>query len=706
MKPRRLAYPIADENIFVNEFADFKWDELLSYFQTRVDVKQISIVKGSAKYVGNAENVLVNQFEFNNETHVLCTNFNWQHNPSHDLEWLILLHKFYFLKDLAGAYDCTQDERYAKQWVSLIDSWIAQVPDGFIDSQVTGRRLQQWLLSYHTFVSQWQSPSITTDFFARFLSSINSQTHYLCLHLTPEGNHRTLELYAIFLVAVTFPELKAASWFLAFSTEKLVENMQQDLLPDGVHRELSTDYHHTVLKNYLRFRSLAQINNLTLPQACDDLLQKALTFSCYVHKPDGYIPAINDGDCNSYLPLLRKVQDYYPDISIQYVLSKGEAGIAPKQRSKGFAESGYYLLRSDWTSMPYDDALYLFFDCAELGFGSHGHYDVLNIEVAAYGQTLVVDPGRYTYSEANSNGINWRHYFKGTSAHNTVVIDNLDQMPYQSGRPLGQQPAARLNQFVTVTGFDYVHGQVASPCYPALHERIVFFVHPEYWLVLDRLTSDHAHDYDLLFHLTSRAQSQTSLVSNATCHVINSPNLMIAQPCSPDTRVTIKSGYVSPEYGVKHEAPIIKFTKQQSPPCNFSTVLYPYRVMPPRLDVHQLPVFEKDYLCAATEVTALKISIKTSGESYEDYVYFNHTPAGQHHQFADLTCTGQMLFVRRNQRGVIVKLYGLNLDSVMLNSIDVLSQLSSLGAVIHDNGGFEFELTSSESNPDQAVNEQ
>ena len=164
MNARNLAL-LDDQRLFVDGFSGYSWSALLAYYQNRTHVSYFPISKGTTKHLSNAESYLANEFEFNNEKYKLGESFDWQTNPSKDLEWLILLHKFYYLKDLAGAYDYTQDERYAAKWMDLIDSWIKQVPDGFIDSQVTGRRLQQWLLSYQTFVSKWHSQTISASFF-------------------------------------------------------------------------------------------------------------------------------------------------------------------------------------------------------------------------------------------------------------------------------------------------------------------------------------------------------------------------------------------------------------------------------------------------------------------------------------------------------------------------------------------------------------
>jgi hypothetical protein len=689
MKAINLAL-LTDDSLLVDDFNGYSWSALLAYFQDRTHVSYFPLSKGAEKHVTNADRILVNEFNFNNETYTLANSFDWQINPSTDLEWLILLHKFYYLKDLAGAYDYTQDERYAAKWVGLIDSWIAQVPDGFIDSQVTGRRLQQWILSYQTFVMQWHSPSVTADFFERFLYSINSQTHYLCEHLTPEGNHRTLELYAIFLVAVTFPELHSSDRFLEFSKQKLLENIRQDLLPDGVHRELSTDYHHTVLKNYLRFRGLALLNDITLPAACDELLKQAIEFSYYVHKPDGYIPAINDGDCNNYLPLLKKAHAYYPDENLRYILSKGEGGLPPMQRSRGFADSGYYVLRSDWPVKPYDEALYMFFDCGSLGFGAHGHYDALNFEMAAYGHSLIVDLGRYTYSEQSTDGVNWRRYFKGTAAHNTVVVDGLDQIPYRCERPIDSEPVASMKYFISAAGFDFLHGQVISHQYPVVHERIIFFMLPEYWIVTDRLSAEDNHKYDLYFHLSRGAQEQIRIVSDEVSHIIHSPNLLLAQAFSADTEVAIEQGYVSPEYGIKYEAPVIKFSKQQVGATVFNTVLYPFKDEPPEIQVTDLAVCRDSRLCGSSEASALQISLKTTEGCFEDYYFVNHSATENEYDFADISCTCRMLFLRRNESGQIINLQGEGVDFIKVQSVALLDNLEGLGRISYQDKVLAF----------------
>ena len=109
-------------------------------------------------------------------------------------------------------------------------------------------------------------------------------------------------------------------------------------------------------------------------------------------------------------------------------------------RAASFPDGGYHVQRSGWgrASARSRTSFFLIFDCGPLGEGGHGHYDLLSVEVAAAGGPLLVDPGRFTYSEGPPN---LRRWFKGTAAHNTVCVDGRDQTAYRRGKPKG--PVAR-----------------------------------------------------------------------------------------------------------------------------------------------------------------------------------------------------------------------------------------------------------------------
>src|SRR5262249_61666995 len=146
------------------------------------------------------------------------------------------------------------------------------------------RRVQNWIFAHFYFVTVDEPSRLPAKFYLTFLASIYRQVNHLCNHLPPARNHRTIELSAIFLAAVVFPELQGADTWLAFAKEELLKNIHSDLLADGVHCELSTDYHHVVLKNYLGFRRLALLNDIAIPEETDDLIRKRVTLAMNMTK--------------------------------------------------------------------------------------------------------------------------------------------------------------------------------------------------------------------------------------------------------------------------------------------------------------------------------------------------------------------------------------------------------------------------------------
>jgi|CXWL01.1.fsa_nt_gi hypothetical protein len=619
--------------IFGEPFHGFPAKALLEYFQTRATVHYFTVPDAVETARPKIDDILCNQFEFNGERHTFPTSPLWLTNLSSDQEWLILLHKFYYSVGLGIAYHETVDPRYAQKWVDLTASWIRTVPLDFLPSDVAGRRIQNWIFAHYYFVSTKQPSCVTPDFYLSFLESLHRQVAYLRNHVTPARNHRTLELCAIFLAAVVFPEFTEAREWLTWSRDELVKNIQSDLQPDGVHCEQSTDYHHLVLKNYLWITKLARLNQIEMPEPFDHLVKKALEFSLYAHRPDGLIPALSDGDSRCFLDLLQQGYDLYGGEDLLYVASRGEKGHAPTVRSKGFPQSGYYVLRSGWGDQTeaYQDERYLIFDCGPLGVGNHGHLDLLSFEAYAYGTPLIMDPGRYTYDE--SGPINWRTIFRGTAYHNTVLVDKRNQTRYEWRKTRfkisGPEPDRKVIAFLSQPGLDYLHGVARSHEYPVIHERKVLFINGEYWVILDLLRAAESHRYDLHFHLAPPAQGEVSLSLSHDTLSIYSPKLVLAHPLAPTVLPSIEEGFVSTSYGKKDRVPIVQLT-QHATSTYFLTVVYPYQYDTPSIsiDVPQNTATVEPFGDGHRTIVSVTIAHK-DGKQYHDELHFADEPVSQ-----------------------------------------------------------------------------
>jgi hypothetical protein len=490
-----------------------------------------------------------------------------------DKEWRIEWTKFYYGLDLAHAFATTGDGCYQRTWERLVRSFIRQVPPGSDTSDVAARRVQNWVYAWQAFASARSFVGFSDGLEEQLLASIRDHLDHIRAHLSPERNHRTLELYALFVVALALPELDEDGSLVRDAMDDLRDNLLTDMRADGVQREHSTHYHLIALRSFLGARENARRFGLAFGPEYDARLQLAADFALHCHRPDGTIPALSDSDSGSYAELLKLAAVLLKRSDLRYAATGGAEGTPPQERQVSFPDGGYHVQRSGWgdRGRALRDERFLIFDCGALGDGGHGHYDLLSVDVAAGGRALVVDPGRYTYVRDVSN---LRHWFKGTAAHNTVVVDGLDQVPYRHGKPgKGTCPTARLLERMTAPGLDVLHGEAGSTCYEARHARRITFVADEYWIVEDRLRGRRPHRYDLRFHLAPEAWERVRVERRPGGFAVRAPG--VALVFAGDREPSVEHGWVAPEYGVKRDAPVISVVADGVADATFVTLMVP-----------------------------------------------------------------------------------------------------------------------------------
>jgi hypothetical protein len=521
--------------------------------------------------LARAEAVAAGRFPELGRTLDLGLDPDWLGDPRlpADTEWQIAWSKFYWGLDLAHAFAVTGERRYLAAWEQLVRSWLRRAGVGaaaWDTSDVAARRVQNWLYAWDLFASAPAFEGLGDGVEDEILDGIRAQAIQIRDHLTPARNHRTLELYALFSVALALPGLVEGLQELAI--DELHRNLVEEMRPDGVHIEQSTHYHLIVLRSFVGARENARRFGVELPDGFDAHLSRALDFGMHCHRPDGEIPELSDADGGSYLDLLELAADLLDRDDWRFVATRGAQGRPPRRRNVSFPHGGYHVQRSGWDH----DARWLIFDCGPLGAGGHGHYDLLSFELAAGGRPLIVDPGRYTYSEipeAAGDPPNPRHWFKGTAAHNTVCVDGLDQTPYFRGRHKGPVATGRLLSRAAVPGLDILRAEAISPCYEAVHERRISFVEDAYWVVEDQLRGAQAHRYDLRFHLAPEAWERVEVDGQ----IVRAPGVELE--IAADARPVIEAGWVSPLYGVKVSAPVVSVAVEGRAEARFRTVIRP-----------------------------------------------------------------------------------------------------------------------------------
>ena len=506
-----------------------------------------------------ADDAVIGRFRYAGVTLDLGHPPDWRHDGlADDEEWHIEWSKFYFGLDLAHAFSVTGDGSYLEAWQRLVTSWIDQREPDCDPPEVTARRVQNWLYAWQGFDRAPAFAGLERELEERLLTSMAEQVQHVASNLTPERNHRTLELFALLVVSLGLPVLDPGGVRASRAWADLRDNLLTDVWSDGVHRERSTHYHLIALRSFVAARVNITRFGGHVPVAYDERLRAALRFGMHLHRPDGLVPALSDSDSESYLDLLELAADSLDAEDLRYVATRGSAGTPPTQRCADFPVGGYYVQRSGWGEQePLTDERFLVFGCGPLGDGGHGHYDALAVEAYGHGHPLVVDPGRYTYAEGDPN---WRHWFKGTAAHNTLTVDGLDQQPYRRGKPKGALMRSHLLDRRSVAGVDLVRGEVVSPAYDAIHQRTVIFVAGAYWLILDTVRSDRPHDYALRWHLAD--DQPLDVAGPGKDHVRVTTPTVLLDIVGPMV-VTAETGWVSTAYGVKKAAPVVVASVQQ-----------------------------------------------------------------------------------------------------------------------------------------------
>jgi Heparinase II/III-like protein/Heparinase II/III N-terminus len=447
-----------------------------------------------------------------------------------DAEWRIEWSKFYYGRDLAHAFARTGERRFLAAWESLVGSWLDQVPIGFDTSDVAARRIQNWLYAWQELAAAPAFDGLAEGLPERLAAAIGEHAEYVRAELSPERNHRTLELYALFLVPLALPHLDPDGELLRFAMEELEAALRAEFRADGVHRESSTHYHLIALRSFVGARENARRFGLRFSAGFDAALGRAVDFAVHCTRPDGLIPALSDADTGDYRDLL----------ALAGRLLGRPAG-PPRERNVSFLDGGYFVQRSGWRD---ERERFLILDCGPLGDGGHGHYDLLSFEACAGGRPLLVDPGRFTYAEEPPN---LRRWFRGTAAHNTVCVDGLDQTPYSRKAPTGPVAHGRMLSRTS----DELVCEAVSPAYEAVHRRRIRFVDEARWLVEDRLTGEDPHRYDLRFHLAPEALGHTRVEGST----VVAPGLALT--IRGADAIAVEDGWVSPRYGVRHEAPVV-----------------------------------------------------------------------------------------------------------------------------------------------------
>lgn len=352
---------------------------------------------------------------------------------------------------------------------------------------------------------------LTPDAFRLILGQMSQQARFIADNYSfgsSANNHLIGEAAAVAFFCTAFPSFAAASSMRRRALRILEREIARQIHPDGVPAEQAFGYLPFVWEFYLFAYSLPREDGKELPPIVRDRLAASVEFARAAMDSRCRLFQVGDEDEGEVVPFYSGVHSRVcavgrsvaqlvgadppirtspqDDAYCLWLWGRAPGEGARPTRSAIFREGGYALMRST------DPERLLLFDFGELGLGSlaaHGHSDALQVCLTVAGSPILADSGTFAYHEDPE----WRDYFRGTPAHNTVVVagDNQSEMlgPFLWGR----RAETSLAQWVSNDALDYcVAGMVDVG--EVTVQRTVAFVRSDICLISDKLIHSVSDD--------------------------------------------------------------------------------------------------------------------------------------------------------------------------------------------------------------------
>ena len=460
---------------------------------------------------------------------------NWGYVPPENggTEWVYGINRHDYMTDLLAAFYATGNRTYARCLDEHLRDWCLLVeppekpgndcPWGTILE--VGHRAKVWPSVFYGLQQEADFAPAT-----RILLLSQALDHATFLRQFSSGgsNWVITEMAGLFSIACAWPEFRQATEWRELALRLMQTELREQVYPDGVQKELTSNYQAAVLWHMGHFVATARGAGLALEPAFMQLLESMWNYLAYSLGPNGFSPQNSDSDrcrpkADSQVikpldvtqPLLDAAEVYRrPDWT--YIATNGARGVRPQGLPTIlFPWAGQVIMRSGWDA----DAHWAFFDIGPWGI-LHQHNDALHLSVTAFGRDLLVDSGRYTYQNYLAEAGTWRSYFVNSAAHNVILIDGLVQA---DGLRLADQPLGEDRALVTPE-YDFALGTFAggfadvattSARLKAIlwrqatlpdvdrgvtHTRAVLYLRGTGWVVVDRIQTNRPRRITPLWH--------------------------------------------------------------------------------------------------------------------------------------------------------------------------------------------------------------
>ncbi|WKN40985.1 alginate lyase family protein [Tunicatimonas pelagia] len=370
------------------------------------------------------------------------------------------VNRLQFLPLLGLQYRATHNEEVLQQFQTIVQSWIDDNPYlvgvNWYSNIEVNIRLIVWFFCWELFdVSLLIQRN---DQFKKFVEEQWVPTIYLhCLysHQNPSyyssANNHLISEYAGLFVAASYWKFAESEKWLRDAKAGLEKEIVLQHSANGINKEEAAEYIQFITDFFLIPFVVAGATDNPFSGGYQNKLEQILDYIFQMMDVRGNIPYYGDEDDGKVILLEGGHPDNFKSLLTSGIVLFGNShwknksagwdtknavlfgdqgkqafdrveASSTNQPSRLYTEEGHFFLRKQQGK----EEIYIHMDAAPLGFlsiAAHGHADALAFDVHIDGYPIITDAGTYTYH----TDAEWRNYFIGTLAHNTIRVNHTDQ---------------------------------------------------------------------------------------------------------------------------------------------------------------------------------------------------------------------------------------------------------------------------------------
>jgi len=398
--------------------------------------------------------------------------------------WTYELHYFKEFPSLADAYLKSKNPEILEKIKILTKNWIehANSTGTGWDPYPVSTRVLNWILIHHLLEPEFSQDS---NFIQQFQKSLVAQLIFLSSRLEFHllGNHLFRNATAL-IIGGLFLNNKIGNNLKYKGLKIYSSELHEQILGDGAHFERSPLYHLLVLRDLLSVIAALNCAQEKVPPIFLEKLRQMDSFLTKIRFRQESLPLFNDS--------VRQ-----PEFSIEAIQQMSQKVLKSVPLDKGQQEkgqtSGYFIFDNSL------DRETLIVDAGSPGpayLQGHAHCDLLSFEYSFQGIPVIVDSGVHGYK-----GSPFREYSRSTRAHNTLMINGLEQFEIWDAFRVARQPK-RIQGGVTLKDGSWQFVGSYSPYHQPKwkHQRTIKCIQHGEWLIMDQVHAQRGCSIESYLH--------------------------------------------------------------------------------------------------------------------------------------------------------------------------------------------------------------